>query len=170
MHPPVEVRRSARRTRSVSAHRQGDRVVVSIPAGFSVAEEAEWVAKMTSRLAARERASVADDDALAERAGQLSERYLGGKAQPTSVRWVCNQVSRWGSCTPSRGSIRISDRLRNAPDWVLDYVVVHELAHLLVSGHDRDFWELVNGYPLTERARGFLEGVQAAEAMAAPRE
>ena len=48
------------------------------------------------------------------------------------------------------------------PDWVLDYVLVHELAHLVVPGHGPQFWSLVDRYPRTERARGYLEGVAAA--------
>jgi predicted metal-dependent hydrolase len=86
---------------------------------------------------------------------------LDGEAQPTSVRWVSNMASRWGSCTPTDGTIRVSSRLRDMPSWVLDYVLVHELAHLLVPGHGTDFWDLVGRYPRTERARGYLEGVAA---------
>jgi predicted metal-dependent hydrolase len=162
----VEVRRSARRRRTVSAYRDGDRTVVMIPARFSKAEERRWVAEMLDRLAARElrRGSGPrrSDAALFARARRLSGSLLGGQAQPTSVRWVSNMASRWGSCTPSDGSIRISDRLREMPTWVLDYVLVHELAHLLVPGHGADFWLLVRRYPRAERARGYLEGVAAA--------
>jgi hypothetical protein len=92
------------------------------------------------------------------RAGELSRRHLGGRAVPVSVRWVENQATRWGSCTPADGSIRISTRLRGLPSWVVDYVLVHELAHLLVAGHGPRFWALVEDFPRTERARGFLEG------------
>ncbi len=160
--PALEVRRSARRTRSVTAFREGGTTVVCIPASFSADQEADWVAKMTARLAAREQRSSLDDAALARRAAQLSRQYLAGAARPRSVRWVDNQQSRWGSCTPSRGTIRISHRVARLPEWVLDYVLIHELAHLLVPGHGRDFWALVAAYPLTERARGFLDGVSAA--------
>ncbi|HEX5523512.1 MAG TPA: M48 family metallopeptidase, partial [Pedococcus sp.] len=90
---------------------------------------------------------------------------LGGVAKPTSIRWVANQQSRWGSCTPADGTIRISTRVRGMPGYVLDYVVLHELAHLLVPGHGKDFWTLVGGYPRTERARGYLEGVSATAGM-----
>lgn len=164
--PPVEVRRSARRRRTVSAYRDGDTIVVLIPARFSQAEERRWVAEMLSRLqtrdARRQRGPRASDDALLTRARQLSTSLFDGKAQPTSVRWVTNMASRWGSCTPTDGSIRVSERLRDMPSWVLDYVLVHELAHLLVPGHGPDFWELVSRYQRTERARGYLEGVAAA--------
>jgi predicted metal-dependent hydrolase len=164
--PAVEVRRSARRRRTVSAYRDGDTTVVLIPARFSKAEERRWVAEMVARLQARdarrERGPRRSDEALLTRARQLSAAVLDGRAQPTSVRWVSNMASRWGSCTPTDGSIRVSSRLRDMPTWVLDYVLVHELAHLLVPGHGADFWELVERFPRTERARGYLEGVAAA--------
>ena len=92
----------------------------------------------------------------------LSERYLDGQAEPSSVVWSARQNSRWGSCTPADGTIRLSTRLQGMPDWVVDYVLVHELAHLLQPGHDPAFWALVGRYPRTERARGFLEGVAMA--------
>ena len=95
------------------------------------------------------------------RAQQLSEKYLEGLARPVSVRWATNQQTRWGSCTPRDGTIRLSTRLQGLPGWVVDYVLVHELAHLLESGHNERFWRLVERYPRTERARGFLEGVEA---------
>jgi predicted metal-dependent hydrolase len=164
--PAVEVRRSARRRRTVSAYRDGDVTVVLIPARFSKAEERRWVAEMIARLQAREarrqRGPRRSDQALLARARQLSTTVLDGAARPTSVRWVTNMASRWGSCTPSDGTIRVSGRLRDMPGWVLDYVLVHELAHLLVPGHGADFWELVGRYPRSERARGYLEGVAAA--------
>lgn len=146
----------------MTAFREGQTTVVCIPAHFSPEQEAEWVSKMTARLAAREQRTSLDDASLARRATQLSRQYLGGAARPRSVRWVDNQQSRWGSCTPARGTIRISHRVGRLPEWVLDYVLIHELAHLLVPGHGRDFWALVAAYPLTERARGFLDGVAAA--------
>jgi predicted metal-dependent hydrolase len=79
-----------------------------------------------------------------------------GLRTPQSIRWVDNQDRRWGSCTPAQGSVRISSHLAREPGWVLDYVIVHELAHLHVSAHNRRFWALVARYPLAERARGFL--------------
>lgn len=160
----VEVRRSTRRRRTVSAYREGDRTVVLIPDRMSADEEDRWVDVMLDKLAAQESKRMQGGDGeLAERAARLSQRYLEGRAQPASVRWVTNQNTRWGSCTPAEGSIRLSHRLRGMPDYVVDYVLLHELAHLLVPGHGQRFWRLLDVYPPTERARGFLEGVVAAE-------
>jgi predicted metal-dependent hydrolase len=160
--PSVEVRRSARRRRTVSAYREGDRTIVLIPARMSRAEERRWVAVMLERLAKQDRKLSPAEDDLVARARDLSRRYLEGRARPASVRWVTNQGSRWGSCTPVDRSIRLSHRLKGMPEWVLDYVLVHELAHLLVPGHGPAFWAEVERFPRTERARGYLEGVAAA--------
>ncbi|MEU1541624.1 M48 family metallopeptidase [Actinacidiphila glaucinigra] len=164
----VEVRRSARRRRTVSAYREGDVTVVLIPARMSAAEEKRWVTVMLDKLAAQESRRRLGDDGLSARAAQLSAQYLGGRAIPRTVRWVTNQNSRWGSCTPAEGSIRLSHRLQGMPEYVVDYVLLHELAHLLVPGHGPDFWRLLESYPRTERARGYLEGVVAAARLPHP--
>ena len=150
MMTSVEVRRSRRRTATVSAYRDGERTVVAIPARFSRAQEREWVAKMLARLEDKERRRRPSDAELVQRARELSERYLDGRAHPTSVSWSCTLVD---------GSIRISTRVQGMPEWVLDYVLLHELAHLLHAGHGPAFWQLLEAYPRTDRARGFLEGV-----------
>ncbi|MFF5179457.1 M48 family metallopeptidase [Micromonospora sp. NPDC000316] len=169
--PVVEVRRSQRRRRTVSAYRDGERVVVLIPDQFSRAEESEWVDRMLARLAAREGRLARSDDELVARATRLIDLYLsayGEKAVPASVRWVTNQNGRWGSCTPADRSIRISHRVQDMPEWVIDYVLLHELAHLIVPSHNARFWALVGRYPKTERARGYLEGVAAASCAPVP--
>ncbi len=166
----VEVRRSKRRRRTVSAYRDGDRIVVLIPASFSKQDEAEWVREMVAKVErAEQRALLTDDDLLA-RAAALSDKHLGGLATPDSVRWVTNQNSRWGSCTPGDRSIRLSERLQSMPSWVVDYVLVHELAHLLEPGHDARFWAWVDRYPLAEKAKGYLLGWSEAARIQPPSE
>jgi predicted metal-dependent hydrolase len=164
--PRVEVRRSRRRRSTVSAYRDGATVVVLLPARMSRAEEEHWVAEMVRRLQRSEtrRRSPArtSDAALLARCRQLSARYFGGKAEPASVRWVPPMRTRWASCTPVDRTIRVSGRLREVPSWVVDYVLVHELAHLLEPGHGPDFWTLVRKYPKADRAIGYLEGISAA--------
>ena len=167
--PAVEVRRSTRRRRTVSAYRAGDTIVVLVPARLSKADEARWVHRMVDDIAVREQRQLNNgprrsDEALLDRARALNRRYLTGAAEPASVAWVDNMQHRWASCTSVDRSIRVSARLRSMPDWVLDYVLVHELAHILVAGHDADFWMLVNRYERSERARGYLEGRSAAAA------
>jgi predicted metal-dependent hydrolase len=160
--PTVEVRRSRRRRRTVAAYREDDKVVVMIPARMSRAEEAEWVTTMLARLERQEKRRRPSDAGLMRRARDLNAKYLDGMATPTTVRWVDNQNSRWGSCTPADKAIRLSRRLQGMPGWVLDYVLLHELAHLLEIGHTPTFWSWVDGYPKAERAKGYLEGVAAA--------
>jgi predicted metal-dependent hydrolase len=121
----IEVRRSARRRRTVSAYREDGRVIVLIPASFSGAEERRWVAAMVERLRAQETRRTPAQHELGRRSAELSRRYLGGAARPVSVRWVDNQRGRWGSCTPLDGTIRISSRVRGMPGFVLDYVLLH---------------------------------------------
>jgi len=147
----VEVIRSERRRKTVQARRVNGVVRVTIPATMTRAEEERWVAEMVRRL---ERSTGGEAVGLEERAAALAERY--DLPRPSSIRWVDNQELRWGSCTPVDGSIRISSKLLAEPDWVLDYVIVHELAHLVEPGHGRQFWALVDRYPRAERARGWL--------------
>ena len=166
--PEVEVRRSKRRRRTVSAYRDGDRIVVMIPASLSRKEEAEWVETMLARLERSEKRRRPSDDVLLQRALGLSDKYLGGLPRPESVRWVENQKSRWGSCTPGDRTIRLSARLQGMPAWVIDYVLVHELAHLVETGHDAKFWAWVDRYPHAERAKGYLLGWSAAAKLTLP--
>ncbi len=162
----VEVRRSQRRHRTVTAYWKDDTLVVLIPARMTRAEEKHWVAEMERKLQRSEPRRPASpktsDEALLARCALLSGKYLGGDARPASVRWVPPMRTRWASCTPVDATIRVSDRLRKVPPWVLDYVLVHELAHLREPGHDAAFWALVQRYPKTERAIGYLEGLSAA--------
>jgi predicted metal-dependent hydrolase len=164
----VEVRRSKRRRRTVSAYRDGDRIVVLVPASLSQQEEDEWVDSMVARLERQERRLKPTDEDLLKRALALSDRYFGGIAIPESVRWVSNQNARWGSCTPGDRTIRLSERLQGMPSWVLDYVLVHELAHLFEPSHDARFWGWVDRYPQAERAKGYLLGWSAAAQIEPP--
>ncbi|MEO7289487.1 MAG: M48 family metallopeptidase, partial [Jatrophihabitantaceae bacterium] len=165
--PLVEVRRSARRRRTVSAYRDGEKIIVLMPARIGRAEEQRLIAEMVELVTSREAKHARtgprrSDQALLSRAGELSGQYLDGRARPASIRWVRNMNSRWGSCTTTDRTIRLSHRLQSMPSWVIDYVLVHELSHLIEPGHGPAFWAWVNRYPRTERARGYLEGVAMA--------
>jgi predicted metal-dependent hydrolase len=152
----VEVRRSSRRRKTISAEIVGDALLVSIPERLSRAEEQEWVSAMAARMSERKRRDrLNSDDGLARRAAELADLYLDG-VRCSDIAWVTNQRSRWGSCSPQDGTIRLSIALADYPGWVRDYVIVHELAHLMVADHSPPFWQLVNRFPMTERARGYL--------------
>jgi predicted metal-dependent hydrolase len=165
--PRVEVRRSGRRKRTVTAFRERDTIVVLIPQRMSKADERSFVESMVQKVLAREAkaAPPRGDAELVARARELVDHHLApvldAPVQPSEVRWVSNQSQRWGSCTPSTGVIRLSHRLQAMPSWVVDYVLVHELAHLVEAAHSPAFWRLVARYPEAERAKGYLEGYLA---------
>ena len=153
----VEVVRSPRRRKTITAERREGAVVVRLPAGMSRTEERRWVHRMVSRLTEQERVHRLNARRTLERtAERLNQEYFDGRLRWTSIRYVANQRDRYGSCTPEDGAIRISDRVADWPAWVREYVVMHELAHLLIPSHSPRFWRLVERYPLAERARGFL--------------
>jgi predicted metal-dependent hydrolase len=153
----VEVVRSARRKRTIAARVVGDTVVVSVPAAMSVAEERRWTEKMVERLRRqRLKRELNRDRSLQQRAEELNRRYFGGRLRWSSIEYVADQQRRLGSCTASTGAIRISHRLAGVPEWVRDYVIVHELAHLEYPNHSKTFHAAVGRYRLAERARGYL--------------
>jgi hypothetical protein len=167
----VEVRRSARRRSTVNARREGDRVIVSVPASMTRAEERHWVEKMLARLERsdqrRRPGRSAGDAELAARADRLAREHLDPAApdgrwpRPESVRWTRPMRTRWASCTPAHATIRVSERLREVPGWVLDHILVHELVHLREGNHGPAFRALEARYPRHERAIGYLEGLSA---------
>jgi hypothetical protein len=160
--PDVEVRRSTRRRRSVTAYREDGRTIVVVPQRMARADIKPYVDELVGRLQAREKRGRRSDAELMARARQLSRRYLDGRAEPATVRFVSNQRRRWGSCTPVDRSIRLSDRLVPMPEYVVDYVLLHELVHLLVSDHGPDFEAWMQRYPRLLEARAFLAGVDHA--------
>ncbi|MDQ3991974.1 MAG: M48 family metallopeptidase [Actinomycetota bacterium] len=153
----IEVVRSPRRRKTITAERRGGKVVVRLPAGMTREEERTWISRMVARLTERERLDRLNARTdLARRADRLNRLYFDGRLRWRSLAYVRNQRDRFGSCTPDNGTIRISDRVAEMPAWVRDYVLVHELAHLVVPSHSPAFWAMVSRYPLAERARGFL--------------
>jgi hypothetical protein len=163
-HPDIEVRVSKRRKKTAGAHWEGDRIVVVVPVHLRGTERDQMVDSLARRLARHRPHLHASDQQLEQRATSLGHRYLDG-ISPTSIRWSATQSKRWGSCTLETGEIRISERLRVAPDWVLDAVIVHELAHLLEPNHSPRFRELERRYPRRSEADSFLEGYALGLAM-----
>ena len=154
---PIRVIRSPKRRKTAAAKLLPDCIEVRVPEGMTPDAEAEMVGSLVIRIE-RKRAAEAGGLNLAERATTLALRY--GLQPPESVTWA-EQNDRWASCTSARGTIRISTRLARVPGWVLDAVIVHELAHLTEPNHSSAFWELANRYPRQERASGFLEAMSA---------
>jgi hypothetical protein len=156
--PEVEVRISKRRKKTSEAKWVGGRIVVSLPAHLDVESRQKTIDWLVERLLTRHRLQSGLDDAgLLARAIELSDRYLVG-ARPATVRWVTNQTARWGSCSYYSGHIRVSHRLRVVPEWVLDSVLVHEVAHLTYPDHSRAFHTLAGAYPRHREAGVFLAG------------
>lgn len=156
---PVEIIRSAKRRKTVSAELKGGVLIVRAPAQMSDGQLMPIVEKLQARLRKKVQRVPKSDAQLEQLARRLNKIYFSDRLTWQSIRFVTNQNKRFGSCTPNQGTIRISHRLAEMPDWVLEYVVMHELAHLQEANHGARFWKLVNRYPLTERARGYLMAV-----------
>lgn len=148
----VEVTRSARRRKTVQARMVDGVLRVAIPGHMSLSEENHWVGVMRAKF---ERSRDASAINLDDRAHRLASEH--DLPVPAEIAWSERQKTLWGSCTPSSGKVRIATRVAAYPDWVLDYVIVHELAHLAETDHGTAFWELVARYPMAERARGYLQ-------------
>jgi predicted metal-dependent hydrolase len=147
----IELVRGTRRRKHIEAVLVGNRLRVSYPHWMSQAKAAEAAEELRARMQRRIDASRIN---VAARARRLAREYR--LPRPKSVTWSEQQLSRWGSCTPDAGSIRVSSRLAAYPSWVLDYVLMHELAHLVERDHGPAFDALVERFPFAERARGFL--------------
>lgn len=164
----LEVRRSARRKRTVTVFRERGQLVALVPQRLTRAQEAELLGPLVERFLAREAraGSRLGDAELAERADQLYRRYLQRQVQlplpAVQVRWVDNQLRRWGSCNYVTAEIRLSSRLRTMPGWVFDYVLLHELTHLYQPDHSAEFHRLLAAYPRLAEAKAYLRGYQHA--------
>jgi predicted metal-dependent hydrolase len=133
----------------------GGGIELRVPSWMGEADRQRWALKMRERIQRQLRRARPTDERLERRARELNRLYFGGRLTWSSIAFA-EQQSRWGSCTFTAGVIRISSRAASLPQFVLDYLLVHELAHLEIAGHGRRFWEIVNRYPRTERARGYL--------------
>jgi predicted metal-dependent hydrolase len=159
----VEVIRDGRLKKTIRWQWEGSQVRVRAPKHVSQRELDQHVAEIIEKVR-RKRAQVrirADAD-LEARARQINERYFGGEIVWHSIRWVNNMRKRLGSCTnggPTDGDIRLSRQIKGWPDWVVDYVIAHEMAHRQHPNHTKRFWAYVGRYPMAERARGFIQGV-----------
>ena len=159
----VEVVRDGRLRTRVHWEWNGDSVRIRAPRRVNKRDLDKHIAEIVEEVK-RKRAQVraradADLEAMARRANR---KYLNREISWHSIRWVSNMEKRLGSCTvggPTDGDIRISDRMKGWPKWVLEYVVAHELTHRKYPNHSKEFWDFVGRYPKAERARGFIIGV-----------
>lgn len=163
----VEIRRSKRRKNSVTAFREHGKTVVVVPARLPARDIDGYVKELVGKLDARDE-KTASLEKLEKRAATLVKTYLdhdviGQHRVPVTIKWVTNQNSRWGSCTPDDGMIRLSHRLRDMPAYVIECVLLHELIHLIVTDHGPSFYELMNRYPHYEKAEAYLDGYAMAE-------
>jgi predicted metal-dependent hydrolase len=159
----VEVVRDGRLRSRVHWEWNGSRVRIRVPRRAPkreverlVAEIVEEVKQRRARVRAR---ADADLEAIAR---QINRSYFDSGVEWHSIRWVGNMRKRLGSCTtggPTDGDIRISDKIRGWPKWVIEYVVAHELAHRKHPNHSKEFWAYLGRYPKAERARGFIMGM-----------
>jgi predicted metal-dependent hydrolase len=165
----IVVIRSTRRKKNISAYRQGGRIVVSIPARMSKADEREMVPQMVAKIRAQEAAATMSEETLQARVDELlTELAPEITLRPSSINWR-GMRERWGSCTGTDRTIRISDRLKGAPDYVVDYVLFHEAIHLQYFDHGPEFKALLARFPREDQAEAYLSGYEAAEnALTAP--
>ena len=155
----IEIIRSDRRKRTIQAKDIQGKLHIYLPSGMNEKEENKWIDKMLKRMEKqKKKQSLNSEGLLADRAQEMNRKYFGGKLK-FEIKYVTNQNSRFGSCTPKKKTIRVSDRIADTPHWVRDYIIIHELAHLVYPNHSKKFWELVNQYRFAERARGYLIAV-----------
>jgi len=153
----IKVIRSSRRKKTVQAKLIDGVLRIYLPKGLTKTEEEKWVNHMRESFLRKLRLN-RSDESLRIRADRLNKKFFNGELE-FDIRYVSNQNKRFGSCTPKTKKIRISDRVAKMPWWVQDYVVLHELTHLIHPNHSKEFWEKVNEYRYTERAKGYLIAV-----------
>jgi hypothetical protein len=159
----IVVLRSKRRKKSISAYRQGGRIIISIPARMSKADERSVIPEMIAKIRAQEADESPSETILLDRVTQLLDLYAPEITQrPQSINWRA-MSERWGSCTSVDATIRISDRLKGAPAYALDYVLFHEAIHLHHFDHGPEFKAVLARFPEEGRAEAYLEGFEAAE-------
>lgn len=157
----IRVIRSSRRKKSIGAYRDQGAIVISVPARLSNSKVSAVIPELVEKILAKEAKEKLTDDQLHERALELLTRYLPEfNITPASVTWR-PMNERWGSCTTVDRTIRISDRLNGAPEYVVDYLLVHELIHLMIPDHGGRFEELLARFDASERANAYLEGYEA---------
>jgi len=120
--------------RGSSAWMDGDTISLSIASDIPVEEQRKHASTLIARCIAGKKLPE-----FRERIHALNARYFNANIGEICFR---NSRSRWGSCSKA-GNITLSTRLLFAPDDVIEYVCIHELAHLIEHNHSERFWSLV---------------------------
>lgn len=168
-HVIVTIQRDKRLKKTARWHRESDgSLLLRIPHRYPKSSLPALLESIQSQLLKqRQRAKRRTDEDLQMRADMINRTYFGGKIQWQAIRWVPPMKTRLGSCTTggaTDGHIRISEEIRAWPQWVVDYVIAHELVHCLHPNHSQEFWQTLQAaYPDSERARGFIKGVRYAQ-------
>ncbi len=162
---PIRLIASARRQKTISASVRDGMIQLSVPSTMRDSDIITSARGLIAKIKARQRASQRfhSNPELYARAVHLARVWLGGEVHPNSVVWSDRQTTLWGSCTATTKTIRISTMLRGMPQWVIDGVLIHELAHLKYGGHGDDFQAFTRRYPRMAEADAFLEGVTFAQ-------
>lgn len=154
----TKIIRSSKRKKTIQAKVLKDTLVVFLPAGLSSGEEEKYVLQMAKKIDNKKlRKQLNGTNCYLKKQFSLfNKKYFDEKLEVNKLEFVTNQNKIVGSCTPANKTIRISHILADMPKWVLDYVIMHEMAHLAHPNHSKAFWKKVNEYKYTERARGYL--------------
>lgn len=162
---PIRLIASTRRRKTISASVRDGMIQLAVPMNMKDADIVNSARDLIGKIKARQRRGqrFQSSPELFDRAIHLARVWLKAEVHPTSVVWSDRQTTMWGSCTATTGAIRISTMLRGMPQWVIDGVLVHELAHLKYGGHDQDFQDFTRRYPRMAEADAFLDGVVFAQ-------
>ncbi|MBN1860372.1 MAG: M48 family metallopeptidase [Candidatus Thermoplasmatota archaeon] len=160
----ITVIRSKRRKKTIQTKYGDGHLWIYLPAGMNAKDEQKWITRMIERNErwVQKKTLRNSDSWLLKRAQDLNKKYFEGSLD-FSIRFVTNQNSRFGSCTSSDKTIRISERVKSMPSWVQDYILLHELAHLICPDHSKKFWGIVDQYRYAERAKGYLFAIGASK-------
>src|SRR3989344_892871 len=133
----------------ISARMIGNTIFINISSEISESMQKKKISSLISRLAADK-----NYDYINSRINNLNKKHFNEKVNSICLK---NHKSKWGSCS-SKGNINISTRLLFAPEDIINYVCIHELAHLKEKNHSKNFWKLVeNAMPDYKEKKRWLK-------------
>lgn len=156
----LQVAIERKRVKNVNARLAGQCLRVSAPLHLDEDRLRQVVEVLARRLLRRRRAREVNGERAAEDIARRVAAAFPSAPQVASVEFVTTQTRRWGSYSARTGAIRLNAALLPMPQWVLEAVVAHELAHSFHPDHGPAFHALLRAVcPATDRARAFLAGV-----------